>query len=51
MRSNAWLSGRNDSATSSWVTSSDLRAGLARSTTRLACVSITPFGSPVVPEV
>ena len=50
MRSNAWLSGRNDNASSSSVTAiteSEARMLL----TMFPWLSITPFGSPVVPEV
>ena len=50
VRSNEWLNGRNESATScsdSWRTC----APALTLETRLACDSITPLGSPVVPEV
>ena len=50
MRSKAWLSGRNDSASSSSVT--EITESEARMLlTMFPWLSITPFGSPVVPEV
>ena len=50
MRSNAWLNGRKDSASSSSVTCTRVPTSV-RLATMAPCVSITPFGSPVVPEV
>ena len=50
MCSNAWLSGRNDSASSSSVTRTMVPTS-SRLATMAPCVSITPLGSPVVPEV
>ena len=49
-RSNEWLNGRNDSAVSSEVIEITWRE--ARMFDRMfVCVSITPLGSPVVPDV
>jgi hypothetical protein len=51
MRSKMWERGRKDRATSAGPNS--MNTCLAPSTfdTMLRCVSITPLGSPVVPEV
>ena len=49
-RSNEWLSGRNDSDTSSGPTGTMVWPAI-RFDTRLWCESITPLGSPVVPDV
>ena len=49
-RSKAWLSGRNDNATSSESTRTTALPSMTLLAT-LPWVSITPFGSPVVPDV
>ena len=49
-RSNEWLSGRYDSDTSSSPTGT-IVCPATMFDTRLPCESITPLGSPVVPEV
>ena len=52
MRSKTWQSGRNESAVSCGPMPLNDRQRLPSTLdTRLACVSITPLGSPVVPEV
>ncbi len=51
VRSKLWHRGRNDSATSSGPRMGMAFAPARTFETRLPWVSITPFGSPVVPEV
>ena len=50
VRSKAWLSGRNDSASSS-STGVTIVSTPSTLETTASWVSMTPFGSPVVPEV
>ena len=49
-RSKAWLSGRNDSAASSESTRTTEPPSMTLLAT-LPWLNITPFGSPVVPDV
>ena len=51
MRSKMWQSGRNERATSSGPKTGKTAAAAATLETMLPWVSITPLGSPVVPEV
>ena len=50
VNSKVWCSGSTESTRSPWV-SGNTGASAATSAVKLPCVSITPLGVPVVPEV
>ncbi len=51
VRSKLWHSGRKLRHVHSWFTAGNTFSAATMLWTRLPCVSMTPFGSPVVPDV